>query len=130
MRKAGNRVRITAQLIDARTGNHLWAERYDRTLEDIFVVQDEVVQAIAASIPGHLGRIAVAHARRKPTTNLTAFDHLLRGRWALFHSTDGSRKLLSIWKKRSPLTLTMPQLTPRSPLPTAMAFMCSAPNRK
>ena len=130
VRKADNRVRITAQLIDARTGTHVWAERYDRTLEAIFEVQDEVVQAIAASIPGHLGRVAVEHARRKPTTNLTAFDHMLRGRWALFHSTDGLPGRSSIWKKRSLPILTMQPLTPRLPPPIAMAFMCSATNRR
>ncbi|RWO08090.1 MAG: hypothetical protein EOS07_17095 [Mesorhizobium sp.] len=94
VRKAGNWVRITAQLIDATTGAHVWAERYDRTLDSIFEVQDEVVQAIVGTIPGHLGRIAVEHARRRPPANLTAFDHLLRGRWALFHSTDGLQSAL------------------------------------
>jgi len=81
VRKAANRIRITAQLIDTETGAHVWAERYDRTLQDIFEVQDEVVRAIAAAIPGHIGRAVADHMRRKPPANLTAFDCLLKGRW-------------------------------------------------
>jgi TolB-like protein len=99
VRKVGNRVRITAQLIDGATGAHVWAERYDRTLEAIFEVQDEVVQAIVGTIPGHLGRLAVEHARRRPPPNLTAFDHMLRGRWALFHSADGLQLALGHLEK-------------------------------
>ena len=53
VRKAGKRVRITAQFIEATTGSHIWAERYDRDLEDIFAVQDEVTRSIAAAVPGH-----------------------------------------------------------------------------
>ena len=81
VRKAGNRVRITAQLVEAATGNHLWAERYDRDLEDIFAVQDEVTQTIASILPRKLDDDAVARARRKPTNNMSAYDYLLRGEW-------------------------------------------------
>ena len=81
VRKAGSRVRITAQLVDAKSGNHVWAERYDRELEDIFDVQDEVVQAIAAVVPGRLDEVAVERARNKPTENMTAYDYVLRGDW-------------------------------------------------
>jgi adenylate cyclase len=79
VRKAGNRVRITAQLIDAATGNHIWAERYDRELEDIFAVQDEVVQAIAIAVPGHLEVEAHDQVRRGSGFNLTAYECVLRG---------------------------------------------------
>jgi adenylate cyclase len=79
IRKAGNRVRISAQLVEAVTGNHLWAERYDRELEDIFAVQDEVTQAIASILPTKVSQAVFARARRKPTANLTAYDYLLRG---------------------------------------------------
>ena len=79
VRKVGNRVRITAQLVEAATGNHIWAERYDRELEDIFAVQDEVVQAVATAIPGSLDLAAQEYARRKPPESLTAYDYLLRG---------------------------------------------------
>jgi adenylate cyclase len=84
VRKAGNRVRITAQLVEAESGNHLWAERYDRDLENIFDVQDEVVQEIAASVPGQLNVAAMDRARRRPAESLSAYDCLLRGEWLMF----------------------------------------------
>jgi adenylate cyclase len=64
IRKAGDRVRVTAQLIDAATGNHLWAERYDRTLEDVFAVQEEVTRSIVAALEPQVELAEVAHARR------------------------------------------------------------------
>jgi adenylate cyclase len=79
VRKAGERVRITAQLIDAATGTHLWAERYDRTLEDIFAVQDEVVATIAATLAGRIELAGTERAKRKPPQDLLAYDCLLRG---------------------------------------------------
>jgi len=84
VRKAGNRVRITAQLLEAESGNHLWAERYDRNLENIFDVQDEVVQEIAASVPGQLNVAAMDRARRRPAESLSAYDCLMRGEWLMF----------------------------------------------
>ena len=79
VRKAGNRVRVTAQLVEATTGNHLWAERYDRDLEDIFNVQDEVVRAIVAAVAPRITGAELDQARRKHPANLTAYDHALRG---------------------------------------------------
>ncbi len=79
VRKVGNRVRITAQLVEAETRNHLWAERYDRELEDIFAVQDEVVATIAATLPGRVEHARVEHSRRAPTNSLSAYDCILRG---------------------------------------------------
>ena len=99
VRKAGERLRVTAQLIEAASGNHLWAERYDRELRDIFAVQDEVTRAICAAIPGQLDRVAVAHLRRKPPNNLTAYDCELRGRWAFFHLAEGLAVALNWYKK-------------------------------
>jgi adenylate cyclase len=64
IRKAGERVRVTAQLIDASTGNHLYAERYDRTLEDVFAVQEEVTRSIVAAVAPQVELAEVAHARR------------------------------------------------------------------
>ncbi len=65
VRKAGSRVRITAQLVDATTGNHVWAERYDRELEDIFAVQDDITQNIVAAIGPELVSAEIQRARRK-----------------------------------------------------------------
>ena len=80
VRKSGNRVRITAQLIDATTGGHLWAERFDRDLTDIFAVQDDVTQQIVGALAlnlteGDQQRLAPEH-----TDNLEAYDCFLRGR--------------------------------------------------
>jgi len=83
VRKSAKRVRVTAQLIEAESGNHLWAERYDRDLEDIFAVQDEVTQAIVSALPGRLDAAAVERGRKRPTESLTAYDCLLRGEWYL-----------------------------------------------
>ncbi|MER9331197.1 adenylate/guanylate cyclase domain-containing protein [Mesorhizobium sp. M0488] len=79
VRRAGRRVRITAQLIEAATGSHVWAERYDRDLEDIFAVQDEVTRSIVAAVPGYVESDVVKASRRKPTESLGAYDHYLRG---------------------------------------------------
>ena len=79
VRKAGNRVRVTAQLVDAQTGNHLWAERYDRELEDIFAVQDEITRNVVALLPGRLEEADRERAKRKRTANMTAHDYLLLG---------------------------------------------------
>lgn len=82
VRKGGGRVRVTAQLIDARSGAHAWAEQFDRELSDIFAVQDEIVASIAGQLAYGLVDAGVAGRGRVPTTNLSAYDHLLRGRAA------------------------------------------------
>ncbi len=87
VRKAGNRVRVTVQLIDAATGRHLWAERYDRDLEDIFAVQDQITEAIVATLPGRLEEAARDRAERKPTSNMTAYDYQLLGTQRLWRWT-------------------------------------------
>jgi adenylate cyclase len=81
VRRAGNRVRINAQLIDATNGNHLWAQRYDRNLEDLFSVQDEVTQSIVAVLPERVQSAAFETASRKTRSSLDAYDHLLRGKY-------------------------------------------------
>jgi TolB-like protein len=81
VQRAGNRVRINAQLIDAPTDKHLWAQRYDRNLEDLFSVQDEVVQNIVAVLPARIQAAAFEQASRKMTSSLDAYDHLLRGKF-------------------------------------------------
>jgi len=83
VRRAGSRVRITAQLIDAVEDSHIWAERYDRDLEDIFAVQDEVTRAIVAAIEPQLASSERQRARRKPTESLGAWECYQRGLWHL-----------------------------------------------
>jgi TolB-like protein/Flp pilus assembly protein TadD len=79
VRKVGNRVRITAQLVEAATGHHIWAERYDRELEDIFAVQDEVTGSIVSTLAGHLEEIGRHRVMDKRTEDLAAYDYLLLG---------------------------------------------------
>jgi adenylate cyclase len=79
VRKSGERVRITVQLVEAATGNHIWAHRYDQNLEEIFAVQDEVTQSIVATLPGLLEQADARRAERKHTENMTAYDHVMRG---------------------------------------------------
>jgi TolB-like protein len=79
VRKIGLRVRIAAQLIDAVTGNHVWAERYDRPLDDIFAVQDEVAQMIVSTLTGRMQAEKIHSALQKPTPNHAAYDFFLRG---------------------------------------------------
>jgi len=80
VRKAGNRVRITAQLIDAVSGGHLWGERYDRNLDDIFAVQDEVTREIVKALRVKLSGDEKARLGAHPTDNLEAYDLYVRGR--------------------------------------------------
>jgi TolB-like protein/Tfp pilus assembly protein PilF len=78
VRKDGNRVRITVQLIDVATGSHLWAERYDRELADVFAVQDEITEAIVAAIEPQLYAAENFRARRKAPENLDAWELVMR----------------------------------------------------
>jgi adenylate cyclase len=80
VRKAGNRVRITVQLIEAEGDRHLWAERYDRELKDIFDIQDEVTTSIAAILPGRVEAAARERVKRKHTDNLAAWELVLAGK--------------------------------------------------
>lgn len=80
IRKAGNRLRITAQLIDGTTGGHIWAERYDRELADIFALQDEVTREIVSALAPKLMMTEQQLSRREPTDSLEAYDYFLRGR--------------------------------------------------
>ena len=78
VRKAGGRVRITAQLNDVSTGSHVWAERYDRSVADVFSVQDEITEAIVASIEPQLYAAENFHAKRKPPDNMDAWELVMR----------------------------------------------------
>jgi len=79
VRKAGERVRITAQLVDASSGGHIWADRYDRNLGDIFALQDEVTHRIVTVLAVKLGEEERKHIAQKDTDNLLAYDYFLRG---------------------------------------------------
>ena len=79
VRRAANKVRITAQLIDTSVGTHLWADRYDGSLEDIFDLQDQVTASVVGAIVPKLEQAEIERARRKPTHSLDAYDHYLRG---------------------------------------------------
>ena len=77
VRKAGGRVRVTVQLIDAQTDRHVWAERYDRDLKDIFAIQDEMTRAIVATLSGRVEAATHDRAKRKPTDNMAAYECVL-----------------------------------------------------
>ncbi len=78
VRKAASRVRITAQLIDAATGGHLWADRFDGALENIFELQDQVTERVVGAIAPKLEQAEIERAKRKPTGSLDAYDYYLR----------------------------------------------------
>src|SRR5262245_16546221 len=79
VRKAGQRLRITGQLVEAETGSHLWADRFDSVLEDVFDLQDRVTMAVTGAIEPSVTQAEIRRANRKPTENLQAYDWLLRG---------------------------------------------------
>ena len=83
MRKAGNRIRVSAQLIEAGTGNHVWAERYDRDLADIFAVQDEITHALTIALTPAIADAELRRAIRKPPESLDAWAAYQRGLWHL-----------------------------------------------
>ena len=78
VRRSGERIRVTAQLIDASAGMHAWAEKFDRNLEDVFAVQDEITHQIAGALGVQLERALLERARRKPTEAMEAYDLVLQ----------------------------------------------------
>ena len=95
VRRAASRVRITAQLIDAKTDRHIWAERYDRDIGDIFAVQDEIVQHVVITIDPAIRVSEMDQAKRKPPESMDAWDHFLRGSYHfhLYTKRDGQLAL-------------------------------------
>src|SRR5258708_18975741 len=87
MRRAGQRVRITSQLIDTATGTHLWAERYDRDLTDIFAVQDDIPSRVAAAIEPALARAESQRVIAKRPEHMGAWDYCQRGFWHVHKGT-------------------------------------------
>ena len=87
VRKSADRVRITAQLIDASTGAHLWADRFDGALEDVFDLQDQIARQVVGSLVPKLEHSAIERAKRKPTESLGAYEYYLRGTAAIYRFT-------------------------------------------
>jgi tetratricopeptide (TPR) repeat protein len=100
VRKAGQRVRITAQLIDAQSGTHLWADRFDGPLEDVFELQDKVASSVAGVIEPALQAAEMRRSVARPTTDLSAYDLYLRALAALYPITkDGVFEGLGLLKR-------------------------------
>jgi len=118
VRRAGNRVRITGQLVDAASGLSLWAERFESALEDIFALQDQMATSVVGALVPHLERVEIERARRKPTESLDAYDYYLRGMWKFRqvsrHATD----------EALPLFYAAIQLGPDFAAAYAMAAWC------
>ena len=90
IRSAGNRLRINCVLIDATSGNHIWAERYDGAMEDVFDLQDRITSSIVATISSKMLRAEITRAQAKPTDNLTAYDLYLRAMAGIREGTESS----------------------------------------
>ena len=99
VRRAGGRVRINAQLIDAGTGHHLWAERYDRDYTDIFSLQDEVIEKIVGAMAVRLTSAEQKNLKRIPTTNLEAYDYYLRAEQQGYGSINTVNVALGLYEK-------------------------------
>ena len=93
VRKAGNRIRATAQLVEAESGKHVWAERYDRDLADIFAFQDEITEAVTIAIAPAIADAEQQRAIRKPPGSLDAWAAYQRGLWHLSKFTAGDTSL-------------------------------------
>jgi adenylate cyclase len=93
VRSAGNRLRVSTQLVEAETGNHIWANRYDRDLADIFAVQDEITESVTIAIAPAVAEAELRRAMRKPPESLNAWSAYQRGLWHLhkFSSGDNTR---------------------------------------
>jgi adenylate cyclase len=105
VRRAGDRVRITAQLIDAASGHHLWADRYDRELADVFAVQDEIAWHIIGAIAPGILSAEVQHAQRKEPSQLDAWDRTVRAHWHIRRFTEHD---LAEARRRLPWILQIP----------------------
>jgi TolB-like protein len=100
VRKAAKQVRITGQLIDASSGAHLWADRFDGSLEDIFDLQDKVTSHVVGAIAPKLEQAEIERAKRKPTENLDAYEYFLRGMASYYQTTrEGTNEALRLFYK-------------------------------
>ena len=104
VRKAGSRVRITAQLVDATTGKHVWAERYDRDLADIFELQDEMTQTIVGAVEPELSAAERDRVLSKPPENLDAWESYQRGLWHMWrYERDDNLQAQNLLKRATDL---------------------------
>jgi adenylate cyclase len=119
VRKAGGRVRIAAQLIDAVTGAHLWADRFDGSLEDVFELQDKVASSVAGVIEPALQAAETTRSAGRPTDDLTAYDLYLRA-YAMVWSSQGKHpRRCVLWSRQSRAIRVM---DPRSLWPLPAVF--------
>jgi TolB-like protein/Tfp pilus assembly protein PilF len=118
VRQSENRIRITGQLVDATSGTHLWAERFEGTLDDIFELQDQIATSIVGTIASQLERAEIERARRKPTGSLSAYDTYLR---AMPHLHRGTREAID---EALPLFYKAIALDPDYASAHAMAAWC------
>jgi TolB-like protein/Tfp pilus assembly protein PilF len=118
VRQSENRIRITGQLVDATSGTHLWAERFEGTLDDIFELQDQIATSIVGTIASQLERAEIERARRKPTGSLSAYDTYLR---AMPHLHRGTREAID---EALPLFYKAIELDPEYASAHAMAAWC------
>jgi TolB-like protein len=101
VRKAGNRIRITGQLVDAEAGHHIWADRYDRELNDIFAVQDELTRSIVGAMAVRIEDTSLELAERKPPDNMAAYDFWLRGKRAFDRQTHEGMDEALVWFEKA-----------------------------
>jgi TolB-like protein len=122
VRKSGNRIRITGQLIDAASGAHLWADRYDGALEDVFELQDQVAASVVGAITPSVSQAEMERAKRKPTSSLDAYDYYLRAQAAHFQFTrDATDQAVGLYEQAIALD---PQFAP------AYAALAAALNQR
>ncbi|MEM6409618.1 MAG: hypothetical protein AAF700_14545 [Pseudomonadota bacterium] len=95
VRRSGSRLRVSVHLVDVKSGEQIWADRYDRDLEDVFEVQDEIVEAVVAKLGVSLNEIETARAKTRPTQNLRAYDFLLRARSFWWHGKEAEAYALA-----------------------------------
>jgi TolB-like protein/DNA-binding winged helix-turn-helix (wHTH) protein len=118
VRKAAQRVRITAQLIDASTGAHLWADHFDGGLEDIFDLQDQVTASVVGAIAPKLEQAEIERAKRKPTGSLDAYDYFLRGMASMHRMTrEATSEALELFARAT-------ELDPDFASPCGVAAFC------
>jgi adenylate cyclase len=99
VRRLGERIRITAQLIDIETGNHIWAERFDREIAELFTVQDEVVRTIVSTLVGRVHAADAERARRKPPASLAAYECVARGNALTWDDVKGAAEATRLFEK-------------------------------